>query len=93
MFMEHEIQVDHLPVKRFCFTLEDGEVENRFVAFDRELEEIIGVMFDDYTRELQYGYKKAHDRLTEAFETRIKDLESRSIWDMIKLKFSKWWLK
>lgn len=93
MFIKHEVQVDHLPVKRFRFTLEDGEVENRFVAFDSELEEIIGVMLDDYTRDLQYGYKKARDRLTEAFETRIKDLESRTIWDMMKLKFSEWRLK
>lgn len=93
MFMEHEINVDHLPVRRFCFTQEDGEVENRFVAFDRELEEIIGVMLDDYTRELQYGYKKARESLIESYENQIKVLESRTIWDMMKLKFSEWWLK
>lgn len=93
MFMEKEIKVDHIPVRRFCFTQEDGSVENRFVAFDRELWEVIDVLIDDHTRDLQYGYKRTHERLTEAFETRIKDLESRTIWDMIKLKFSNWWLK
>lgn len=89
MFMEHEIQVDHLPVKRFCFTLKDGEVENRCVAFDRELEEVIDVMLNDYTRSLQSCYREANESLTVAFESRIKDLESRTIWGMIKLKFNK----
>lgn len=93
MFIKHEINVDHLPVRRFCFRQADDTVENRFVAFDRELEDVIQVMLDDYTRDLQYGYKKAHERLTSAFETRIKSLESRTIWDMMKLKFSEWWLK
>lgn len=93
MFMEHEIQVDHLPVRRFCFRQEDGEVDNRFVAFDRELEDVIGVMLDDYTRDLQYGYKKAREGLIDTYENQIKVLKSRSVWDMMKLKFSEWWLK
>lgn len=93
VFLSHEIKVDHLPVMRFCFTQEDGSVEDRFVAFDRELEEIIDVMLDDYTRELQFGYKKARDGLIEAYENQIKVLKSRSVWDMMKLKFSEWWLK
>lgn len=81
--------VDHLPIKRFCFRQEDGTIEDRFVAFDRELEEVIDVMLDDYTRSIQDHYKNAHDRLTASFEIEIKSLECRSIWDMIKLKFSK----
>lgn len=85
-------KVDHLPIKRFCFTQEDGTVDERFVAFDRELEDIIQAMLDDYTSGLQYGYKKAHERLTDAFETRIKSLESRTIWDIIKLKLSRLYL-
>lgn len=93
MFMEHEITVDQLPIKRFCFRQEDGTVEDRFVAFDRELEEIIGVMLDDYTSELQCGYKKAREGLIESYECQIKYLNSRTIWDMIKFKFSEWWLK
>jgi len=93
MFIEHEIKVDQLPIKRFCFRQEDGTVEDQFVAFDRELEEIIGVMLDDYTRELQFGYKKAREGLIEAYENQIKLLKSRSIWDMIKIKLSNWWLK
>lgn len=89
MFMAHEIKVDRLPVRRFCFTQEDGEVENRFVAFDRELEDVIQVMLDDYTHDLQYRHKKDRAGLIEAYECQIKYLESRTIWDMIKLKFSK----
>lgn len=92
VFLKDEIKVDRLPVKRFCFRHEDDSIENRFVAFDRELEEVIQVMLDDYTRELQYGYKKARESLIASYETRIKDLEHQSIWDMIKLKFSKVWL-
>jgi hypothetical protein len=92
VFLKDEIKVDHLPVKRFCFRHKDDSIENRFVAFDRELEEVIQVMLDDYTRELQYGYKKARESLINSYESRIKDLEHRSIWDMIKLKFSKVWL-
>lgn len=87
-----EVGVDLLPIKRFCFTLEDGRVENRFVAFDRELEGIIQVMLDDYTRDLQYGYKKAREDLTKAFESHIKTLESRTVWDIVKVKLSHWWL-
>lgn len=48
MFIADEVKVDHLPIKRFCFRQEDDSIENRFVAFDRELEDVIQVMLDDY---------------------------------------------
>lgn len=93
MFMEHEIKVDHLPVKRFCFTQEDGSIEDRFVAFDRELEEIIDVMLGDYTRNLHAKHQQDRQNLLSSHIDALRVLESRTIWDMIKIKFSNWWLK
>lgn len=92
VFIKRDVMVDHLQIKRFCFRQEDGTIEDRFAAFDRELDEVIDVMLNDYTRSLQSCYRETNESLTAAFESRIKDLESRSLWDMIKLKFSKVWL-
>lgn len=89
VFVENEIQVDNLPVNRFCFTHPNGEVENRFFAFDRELEEIIQVMLDDYTRELQNQHRNAIEQLSESYDAEVNSLMSLTIWDMIKLKFKK----
>lgn len=93
MFLSHEIKVDHLLVMRFCFTQEDGSIEDRFVAFDRELEEIIDVMLGDYTRDLHAKHQQDRQNLLTSHIDALRVLESRTIWDMIKIKFSNWWLK
>lgn len=91
VFSKAEIEIDHIPVKQFFFTRENGTVEERFIALDRELESILGVMIDDETRSIRAAYKKSHSELTQAYESHIKDLESRTAWDILKLNLAKWW--
>lgn len=92
-FLKHDVSVDNVDVRRFSWWSEDGTIEDMFVAFDRDLENIINVIVDERT----------HKRVKDATEQllvwqkhlgdQIKDLESRTIWGMMKLKFSKWWFR
>ena len=95
-FLESEVKVDHLPVQRFFFTLEDGSIENRFIALDRELEEIISIMIDDEVRSISENYrdqKVKYNAIINAYASRIRTINERTVWEVIKMKLANWWYK
>lgn len=87
-FLSEEVKVDHLPVRRFCFRQHDGSIENRFVAFDRELDEVIDCLIDEGVANVS---KQCRSYIEEIAELRgeIKTLQGRSIWDTIKFKLKR----
>lgn len=88
IFLESEIKVDHLPVQRFCFTQDDGSIENRFVAFDRELEEVIDCLIDEGVANVS---KQCSSYIQTIGELRceIKTLQNRSIWSILFSNFKR----
>lgn len=92
MFIADEIKVDHLPIRRFCFKQEDDSIENRFVAFDRELEEVIDCLIDEGVLTLSKQCASYIETIAE-LRGEIKTLQERSIWYIIKMKIKEWWNK
>lgn len=88
MFIADEIKVDHLPIRRFCFRQEDESIENRFVAFDRELEEVIECLIDEGVLNVSRQCRSYIETIAE-LRGEIKTLQDRSIWSILVSKFKR----
>lgn len=90
IFSASQVQVDQLPIQRFCYQDEGARLLEIFTAFDPVLQECIDVMKEEsYRKGVNDGGEIAQG-VIDAQVDRIKDLLSRSVWSTIKYKFKQW---
>ena len=88
-FRKQEVEVDYLPIKRFCFDHGTTEV---FAAFDRDLEELINLQIDEAVCTLESQCQKHINRIAQ-LRKEINFLQSRTLWDTMVSKMKTWWNK
>lgn len=81
IFAKDEIaHVHHLPVERWVF-----ECKEFFIAFDPTLRDIVQSMINSRVYDVHGEYRIKIDNLHHE----IKQLRSRTLWDMIRSKFKR----
>lgn len=92
MFDEHEVNVDRLPIHRFCWRSERNNNRDVYAAFDRDLRELIDIQIDEAVGTLESQCQK-YLNLIATQRDEINFLQSRSVWDTIVSKMKSWWNK
>ena len=91
MFVAKEVDVEHLPIQRFCWEyggLDKGEI---FFAFDNQLELILNNLVREGV-DKQVSEIVTHSQWqVSLLKQELKTLQSLSLWGTVVLKFKQFW--
>jgi len=92
IFIEKDVNVHHAKIHRFVNATNFG-YDEKFVAFDPVLQDIVDTMVFNAAQESTAIANKISKGQTDKLKDEIKRLQSRTLWSMIKSKFTETWSK
>jgi hypothetical protein len=87
VFSAKEVDVDHLPIQRFCWDYGEQDQGEIFFAFDRQLQSVI----DAQIRDANISVINDYEYLISLVKEELKTLQSLSLWGTVVLKFKQFW--